>query len=439
MSAGDPEDIKSILKRGFDEYREFVNPLIANRAALAGEPIRFIRAEGGGLVDVDGRAFEDFHGTQAFGHRHPAIAAAIRAYLESDAPNWYPSRVNPFAGRLARRLCERSGFYSNAFFGFSGADAVEAALKLSRALTRKPRILALTGGYHGCTFGAVSLMHDGPFRDPFAPHLPGVEKVPFGDAEAFRAAMKSGEVAAVIVEPVQGEGGVRELPRPFVEALCEETERRGALLVADEVQTGMGRSGHFLYSASWPRRPDAVLLAKQLGGGLAPISVMLTRREIFERAYGRDFEEGESHNMTFSYNAVTAVASLAALDLLTEELLARVRRLGAKLREDLTAALAPYPLLREVRGVGFMQGIHLHQPDHPWLSFEHFGYPELADHPTIAPVLANRLYRRGFFTFSCGHDWSILRLQPRLNIEEAKLDEFVRACREEVEGLCRML
>ncbi len=439
MGADDSSlDLKGILKRGFDEYREYINPLIANRAAMAGEPIRFVRAEDGAIVDADGRRFEDLHGTQAFGHRHPAITAAVRAYLESDALNWYPSRVNPFAGRLARVLCERSGVYSNVFFGFSGADAIEAALKLARALTRRPRILSLTGGYHGCTYGAVALMNEGPFRAPFAPHLPGAEAIPFGDVEALRRALEPGDVAAVVVEPVQGEGGVRELPRPFVEALCELTERHGTLRGADEVQTGLGRSGHFLYTATWPRRPEVALVAKQLGGGLMPVSAMLTRRELFERAYGQNFEAGESHNMTFSCNAVTAVAALATLELITDELMARIRRLGEKFRADLRAALSPYPLVHEVRGVGFMNGIQLNRSEHPWLSFEHFGYPELADRSTMAPVLCNRLYRRGFFAFSCGHDWGILRLQPRFNIAEATLDAFVQVCREEVEELCRI-
>jgi acetylornithine/succinyldiaminopimelate/putrescine aminotransferase len=423
-----------ILRDGFAEFQTFVNPLIAERARLAREPIQFVRVSDGALVDAAGQTYEDFHGTQMLGHRNAAVGDAIRAFLDGDAPNWFPSRVNPWAGRLARRLCERTG-YSNAYFGMSGADAVEAALKLARAATRKPRILGLAGGYHGCTFGAVSLMHDGPLRDPFAPHLPDAQKVPFDDPDALAAALAAEDVCAVVVEPIQGEGGVRPLSPRMIEAVCELTARHGALLVADEVQTALGRSGRFLASEAWPRRPDVALLAKTLGGGLVPISVMLTHRAIFERAYGQNFFIGESHNTTFGYNGLSCVAALATLDLLTDELIADVARRGEAFRQRLAEALAGNPLFVEARGAGFMLGVELSQPSHPWLSFEHFGMPELAHLPTIGPLLCYRLYRRGFFAFVCGHDWRILRLQPRFDVPEERLVAFAHACREELDHL----
>ncbi|WP_437693623.1 class-III pyridoxal-phosphate-dependent aminotransferase [Sorangium sp. So ce176] len=430
---------EDILRDGFDDYRAFVNPLIAQRARLAREPIRVVRAEGGLLVDSEGLAIEDFHGTQAFGHRNPAVASALRAFLDSDAPSWYPSRVNPFAGRLARRLCERAGHYDNVFFGCTGSDAVEASLKLARALTRKPVLVGLTGAYHGCSYGSVSFMGAGYLRDPFVPLLQGATSIPFGDVDALARVLAGGDVAAVLVEPIQGEGGVRELPPPFVEALCDLTAKHGALLIADEVQTGLGRTGRgFLATERWPRRPDVVLLAKQLGGGLLPLSAMLTRREIFVRAYGKEFAAGESHNNTMGYNALSAVAGLATLDLVTDELVATIRDTGAYLRERLDSALRPNRLFKEVRGAGLMLGVQLETPDHPWLSFEHFGFPDLAHMSVVSPLVCHRLYRRGFFCFTCGHDWTIFRLQPRFDIPRATLDAFVDAAAEAlayVEGL----
>ena len=408
--------------------------MIAQRASLAGEPIRVTRAANGMLLDADGREIEDLHGTQALGHRNPRVAAALREFLESDAPSWYPSRVSPFAGRLARRLSERTG-YDSVFFACTGSDVVEAALKLARALTRRPRLLCLEGGYHGCTFGSVAMMGAGPMHDPFGPHLPGVERVPFGDVGALRKAMGD-DVGAVVVEPVQGEAGVRVLPEPFVATLCELTAAHGALLVADEAQTGLGRTGRgFLRSESWPRRPDVALIAKTLGGGLVPVSAMLTRKELFLRAYGRDFSDGEAHNTTFSYNSLGAVAGLATLDLLTDELLARVREGGALFRRELESRLAGSPLFVEARGEGYMAGIKLRPPDHPWLTFEHFGYPQLAGQSVIAPLVCHRLYRRGFFAFSCGHDWSVLRIQPRFEIPFEKLSALAAAIREELDYL----
>jgi len=427
----------NIFREGFEEFQKFINPLIAQRAKMAGEPIHVVRAQNGVLLDQEGREFEDFHGTQMLGHRNKAVANAMRDFLDSDAPNWFPSRVNPWAGRLARRLCERTG-YSNAFFALSGGDSVDAAIKLARAATGKPRIIGLEGAYHGCTYGAVSLMHDGPLHDPFGPHLPGAEKIPFGDIEALARALASEDVCAVIVEPIQGEGGVRALPKNFIAALCDLTIKHGALLVSDEVQTALGRSGRFLASEAWPRKPDVALIAKTLGGGLMPISAMLTRQDIFDRAYGRNFYVGESHNSTFSYNGLSCVAALATLDQITDELIFNVGERGAAFMARLNEELSGNPYFEEARGAGFMLGVKLRQPDHPWLSFEYFGWPELNDHPSIGPLLCYRLYKRGFIAYCCGHDWSILRLQPRFNIETEKLNAFARIIREELDQLCKL-
>ena len=428
---------RDILRRGFDEFRDFVNPQMAERAMLANEPIRMVRTADGAMQDADGFEIEDFHGTQALGHRNPVVAKAIVDFLASDAPSWYPSRVNPFAGRLARILCERSG-YEQVYFGCSGSDTVEASIKLARAGTRRPRIISLEGAYHGCTMGSCSLMHAGPFRDPFGPHLPGAEAIAFNDCDALQHALKTHDVAAVVVEPIQGEGGVRQLSDAFVEALCELTQKHGTLLVADEVQTAIGRSGHFLFSKQWPREPDVVLIAKALGGGLMPISATLAKMDTFNQAYGKHFEAAESHNSTFSYNALSCVAAMATLDLLTDELIEHVRVQGAEFRQDLHDALHDNPLFEEVRGSGHMCGIKLRQPENPWLSFQQFGFSDLKNRATIGPLLARRLYRRGFFTFACGHDWSILRLQPRMNIERSKLNAFVTACREELAHLAEL-
>ncbi|MCA9537417.1 MAG: aminotransferase class III-fold pyridoxal phosphate-dependent enzyme [Myxococcales bacterium] len=428
-----------ILRRGFAEYRDFVNPLIHQRAALTGEPIEVVRAEDGHPVLRDGTPIEELHGTQTFGHHPPSVAAAMQAWLQSDALNWYPSRVNPFVGRLARRLCERTG-YENVYFGCTGSDAVEAALKLARARGRGHRALSLTGAYHGCTMGSLSLMQSGPFRDHFAPHLPGSEGIEFNDIAALEAAFAQGDVGVVIAEPIQIEGGVRPLSEAYIEALCHLTAKHGALLVADEVQTGLGRAGrHFIESAHWPRRPDVVLLGKGLGGGLVPVSAMLTTRATFLEAYGADFARGESHNSTFSFNGLTAVAALATLDLIDDAFIARCAQVGDVFRDALRRHCGDSKLVVDIRGRGLMVGVQLADSDHPWLSFEHFGYPQLAGQSVMAPLLSHRLYPRGFFCFSCGHDWRVLRLQPRQAIPFETLERFAQVCREELDHLEALL
>lgn len=433
-------DYDALLHDGIDEFRRFCNPMIAQRASLAAEPVRVVGTRDGVLVDAAGELVEDLHGFQALGHRNPEVSAALLDYLQTDHPSWFPSRVSPFMGRLGRRLSERTGFEIS-WFGCTGSDVVEAAMKLARAATGRPRILSLTGAYHGCTFGSCALMEEGPFRDPFGPHLPGVGALPFADVAALEAALVVGDVAAVVVEPIQGEGGVRPLPPAYVDALCELTRAHGTLLVADEVQTGLGRTGRgFLRSCpAWPRRPEVVLLAKALGGGIVPISAMLTSEALFRQAYGRDVATAEAHNTTFSVNALGAVAALTTLELVDDSRIARIAQAGEHFERALSDALAGSPLFVEVRGEGLMRGIRLEDGDHPWLSFEHFGYPDLADHSVIAPLLCHRIYRHGFYAFACGHDWSVVRAQPRYDIPLERLDRFAAVCRLELDRLAEVV
>jgi acetylornithine/succinyldiaminopimelate/putrescine aminotransferase len=428
---------KQLLRHGFDDFRRFVNPLIYNRAQLAQEPWKIVgTTDEGQIVDADGNVYEDLHGTQMLGHRRREITEAVMQYLESDHPTWWPARVSPWAGRMAAKLEARTG-YDNVFFAMSGSDVVEAAIKLGRAWTGKPGVISLHGAYHGCHMGSTAMMAAGLFSDRFGPHLPGVRAIALGDVDALRTELERGDVGSVIVEPIQGEGGVRPLPQPFVEALCDLTKKHGALLVADEVQTGMGRTGRgFLFStAVWPREPDAVLLAKALGGGLVPLAAMLTRASIFQEAYGANFASGESHNVTFGFNSLGMSAGIRMMDLVTDELIAEAANKGARLKANLHAALDGHPMVKDVRGEGLMLGIELIPPDHPWFSFESLGFEDLENESPMSPLLCHRLYKRGFFAFSCGHDWNVLRLQPRLPVPEATLDRLVDTLKEELDEL----
>jgi len=441
---------EAMLRDGYDAYRRYVNPLIALRAELLGEPTRVTGTRDGRLVWDRGptETVEDFHGTQTFGHRHPHVTTAITEFLATDSPNWFPCRINPYAGLLAEQLCERANAtpgtappapYGNVFFANSGSGAVEAAIKLARAATGKTRVLSLQGAYHGTTMGSCALMTPGMFKDPFGPHVPGAGPIAFDDLDALVAAFRDGDVAALVVEPIQLEGGVRRLSSAFLEVACDLTAKHAALLVADEIQTGLGRTGRFVASAVWPRRPDVVILGKHLGGGLVPISAMVTTDELFHRAYGRHYASAEAHNSTFSGNAVVAVAALAALELVTPELMARVVELGDRLRDNLRRALSRHALFEDVRGAGLIVGVALHPSDHPWLSFEHFGIDDLADQPTTGVLMCHRLYKRGYYCFACGHDWRIMRILPRFNVPEATLDRFVTAFDEELEFLCNLM
>lgn len=421
---------------GCEAFRDFVNPALALRAELGGEPTRLVAAEGGRLVDDEGRAFLDFlagWGTQALGHRPPRVEAALRGFLDAAEPNLPPSRVTPAAGRLAKALHGRTG-YDRTFLASGGTEAVEAALKLARAATGRPRIACLQGAYHGCTFGSLAMMAEGPYREDFGPHLPGVAALPFGDAEALGKALADPDLAAVVVEPIQVEGGMRALPSGFLDALCAGTSPQGPLLVADEIQTGLGRTGVFLASESWPRRPDLVVLGKALGGGAMPLSALLTRGPIFDRAYGT-LTRCELHASTFGGNALAATAGLATLNVLDADLLAEVRAKGRHFRGLLDRHAAPSPLVRDIRGKGLLWGVELQAPDHPVFRFDYLGLPELGDVDATGFLVLRGLLRRGFLAHVCGHAWQALRIHPPLTVAPSDLEDFARALGEVLEEL----
>jgi len=253
--------------------------------------------------------------------------------------------------------------------------------------------------------------------------------------DALKKEFAQGDVGGVIVEPIQGEGGVRALSDDYVRAICELTDRDDCLLVADEIQTGMGRTGNFLKSAKWPRKPDVAVVAKQLGGGIMPVSAVMTDMAIFERAYGVNFALGESHNMTFSYNSMGMVAGIATLKLLTDEYIEEIREKGEWFNGLLKESLSGSPLFEEVRGEGMMLGVKLKNFSNPWVSYEQFGFKDLDDMSLASPLLARRMYQHNYFCFTCGHDWSVFTLQPRYDIERSKLEDFARLLRQELDKL----
>lgn len=429
---------KSDLRQDYQDFGRFVNPLVAGRAQLAGEPYLITQVKDGRLIDFDGRDYIDLlagWGTQAFGHRPKPIEDALRDFLDSDAPSFYPSGVSPHAGRLARCLYEKTG-YDTAFFASGGSEAVEAALKLARVATGKARIAYLQGAYHGCTFGSLAMMHTGCYRDAFAPHLPQFISLPANDIDALKQALADPELAAIVVEPVQIEAGVRFLTPEYLAVLCAGTSEKGVLLIADEIQTGLGRCGSMLASMgkNWPRQPDVVMLGKALGGGLMPLSAMLTHRAIFQRAYG-SFTMADAHASTFSGNALACVAGLVAMRLLDDALLAEIIRKGLILEAALQQAISNHPLVHAIRGRGLLFGIELKAPDHPCYQFDYLGLPELAHQPAIGMLALHQLYQAGFISQVCGHAWQVLRIHPPYLTADTDLQACAQALKHALDYL----
>ncbi|MBH1936759.1 acetylornithine transaminase [Streptomyces sp. AV19] len=359
-------------------------------------PLALVSGSGATVRDADGREYTDFVAgiaVNSLGHAHPAVVRAVGEQIArlGHVSNLYVAEP-PVA--LAERLLGLAGREGRVFLSNSGAEAVEAAFKIARR-TGRPHVVAAQGGFHGRTMGALALTGQPAKQEPFLP-LPGdVTHVPYGDAEALRAAVTE-RTAAVVLEPVQGENGVVPAPAGYLRAAREITAATGTLLVLDEIQTGIGRTGHWFAHQAEGVEPDVMTLAKGLGGGL-PIGATVAFG-----AAARLLTPGQ-HGSTFGGNPVACAAALAVLDTIEkDDLLSHVRRVGERLRAG--AAACGHPLLREVRGAGLLLGLVLGRP--------------------VAREVQQAALEAGFLVNAAAPD--VVRLAPPLVVTEEQVDAFVR-------------
>jgi acetylornithine/N-succinyldiaminopimelate aminotransferase len=362
-------------------------------------PITFVRGEGVRLFDVEGREYLDLLsgiGVASLGHAHPGLAKAIadQAQMLLHTSNLF---FHPLQGQVAERLAHLSGL-PRAFFCNSGTEAVEACLKLARRYwyTRgEPRagIVALEQSFHGRTFGSLSVTWDEHYRAPFAPLLAGVRFVPANDSAALLAAVST-STAAIIVEPVQGEGGVRPLTPAFAAAVNEVSSKTGALVIADEVQSGLGRTGYPFYFGAIGLKPHLVSLGKALGAGV-PVGAALVAEEVAGKISFGD------HGSTYGGNLLACRATLCFLDeLVGGGLIAHVGHMGRYFEQRLQAMAARHVIIKEVRGCGLMWGLQLTSD--------------------ATPVISAALERRVIVNRTAE---TVVRLLPPLVITESEADE----------------
>ena len=417
-------------------YEQYVNPQWVRLLNLLQMNARYERCQGAELFTSDGRRILDFlsgycvHNT---GHNHPAIAAAVAEELGRGGPGMLQSHIPELAAQLANRLIEQAGGrLGRVFFCNSGSEGVEAAIKFARAHTRRAGLLYAEHAFHGLTCGALSLMSDPFWREGFGPLLPDTTAVPFGDVSALEKQLATKKFAALILEPIQSEGGIRIPAADYLaqaQALCR---RYGTLLVLDEVQTGLGRTGDFLAAHSFGVEPDMVVLAKALSGGLVPVGALLASEAVADSVFS-SLERALVHATTFGENALAMRAGLATLDVLEhEELAARAKSMGAELLRRLDDALAPYEMVKEVRGAGMLNGIEFTAPRSLRLRIAFESFRRI--HPAMfGQVVVMRLFRdHGILTQICGNDFLVLKVAPPLVISEGQIDEFVNAVREVV-------
>lgn len=419
-----------------EAYARHVNPGFVRLLGLLGYGRVFVRAEGSRVFDDQGRSYLDLlsgYGASSLGHHHPRLAGRIRAFLDEAPLNLNHVGPSPSTAALAERLAALAPKpLELALFASGGAEGVEAALKIAACATGRARFLHCAGGYHGTSLGTLPLMGDARMRAPFEPLLHASGRVPFGDLPALERELAKGGVAAFVAEPVQGEGGVILPPPGYLAAAAALCRRHGALFVLDEVQTGLGRCGTLFACEAEGVVPDALVLGKALGGGLAPISAALVSRELYERAYG-PMERFDLHSSTFGGNALACAVALETLDVISDERLAeRSARLGARLLDRLKRGLDGHPLVHDVRGRGLLAAIELGPTGRDWLSRQ---APELVaavSSRLLGPWISMRLLEKGFLLQSAALRWEVLRIEPPLNIGESELDAAADAVIETV-------
>src|SRR5215470_19786724 len=319
-------------------HARHLNEQLVRVLKTIGYDVGFQKGQGQYLYDREGARYLDLlsgFGVFAIGRNHPALRTVLKSVLDSDLPNLVQLDVSTLAGVLAERLIERVPYLDKVFFANSGAETVEAAIKFARGATGRPGIVYCSHAYHGLSYGALSLTDDPNFRAGFEPLLPGCTAIPFNDLGALEQALSSRQVAAFIVEPIQGKGVNMPTDEflPGAVALCK---KYGSLFIADEIQTGMGRTGRFLAVEHWNVEPDMVLLSKALSGGHVPVGAVLMRRPIFDKVFNR-MDRAVVHGSTFAKNDLAMAAGIATLEVLKfEKLIEAAAKRGAELRLALT-------------------------------------------------------------------------------------------------------
>ena len=383
----------------FDNYHDHMNPYLADYLAFAGFGVE-VFGEGCYITDHAGRRYLDClggYGTFALGHRHPKVVAAVRDQLDHLGMSGKAFFSKPAADLAAELTKIAPPGLQYTFFSNSGSEAVEAALKFAKVATGRSRIISTEGGYHGKTLGALATTGREKYRKRVEPLMPGVEFIPFGDIAAAVAAI-DGETAAMIVEPIQGEGGIHVPPDGYLRAIREACDRTGALMIADEVQTCIGRTGTMFACDQEGVVPDLMTLAKQLGGGIMPIGATMGTAKVWEQVFS---ENPLMHTSTFGGNPLACTAGLAAVRVVQDEdLVARSRDRGTLMLQLLREMQAKHgDLVTDVRGKGLMIGVE-------------FSVDEVAE------LTVGQMLKHGMCAAFTLNNPRVIRLEPPLIISE---------------------
>jgi putrescine aminotransferase len=419
-------------------HERHLNPRFAKLISVLGADKEFAHASGLYVWDSEGTQYLDFlagFGTLSLGHNHPCLLRALDRTRELAT---LIEEISPLEGALAYNLAALTeGQLERVFFASSGAETVDNAIKLARAATDRTGFVACHGGFHGRTVGALSVTQRREYREPFGRLLPEVAFVPFGDSRALERALRRRRVAGFIMEPIQAEGGVVVPPPGYLQATRELCTRYGALFIADEIQTGLGRTGRTFAVDHEAVMPDVLLLGKALGGGLLPISALLTTDRLFREA-GGGTARTPFHSSTFGGNGRACAAALATLEVMQrEDLTTRAEQMGAYLVEKLRALQERQPLIAGVRGRGLLVGIEWAPATRGLRTVFTGGLVNRLSRDFFSGlVMIQLLQRHHIMTAFPLNDPNVLRLEPPLTVERKHID-YVVSCLEKTLQECQ--
>jgi acetylornithine/succinyldiaminopimelate/putrescine aminotransferase len=427
-------DLSALLeqRRGenFQLHAKYLNPQLTKVVKTLGFDRFYERGEGCYLYDNHGTRYLDLlsgFGVFALGRSHPVIKDALRQAIDADLPNMVQMDCALLPGLLAEQLVQRSpSNIERVVFANSGAEAVEASIKFARHKTGRSRILYHSHAFHGLTSGALSLNGSAEFKSGFGPLLPGSTQIPFGDLDALTKELKDGDVAAFIVEPIQGKG-VYELSAERWQEMEAAVHDSGALFIADEVQTGLGRTGKFYAFEHYGLSPDIITVSKALSGGYVPVGAMLTSDKIARSVYS-SMDRALVHSTTFKGNQLAMVAGLATLQVFDDDgIVEHAAAMGDLWKERLREVASRHEFLHDVRGEGQMIGLEFGRPTSAGAR-RRWKMVESARTAMFSQTLVVPLFHRyNILTQVAADNVNIIKLLPPLIAGEAEVDLFCHA------------
>ena len=438
-----PFDLHELLDRnkgrGLELHAAHVNPRFETVLRTIGYDKTYVRAFGPHLWDADGARYLDMLGGYAvcnFGRNHPTIRRALEDLLRLEQPSMVQFEAPVLSGLLAEELKRRVGRGLDfVFFTNSGTEGIEAAIKFAKCATGRPALLYAKKAFHGLSSGAVSLNGCESFRTGFEPFLPECRQVAFDDLAALERALAARDVAAFVIEPIQGKG-VNIHSKGYLAEASRLCRRHGTLFVADEVQTGIGRTGSFLaIDQEGEVDPDMVVLSKALSGGFVPVGAVLVRGDAWRRVFS-SLDRAIVHSSTFHQGAMAMTAGLASLAAYDEtDAAANARRMGARIKDGLEAMKPRFEMLRDVRQRGLMIGIEFGPPRSILLranwTATHAMDRNLFAQAVVVPLMEDHR----ILCQVAGHNQDVVKLIPPLVIDDADVDWFLRAFEQVMVGL----